>query len=499
MYQLNKNNDEAIFYNVDSYEQWQEEALLYDQKNNYDQWRLIDQTEAYDFLLVRTRLDKLRKMRVDRNNQGLLYVLNEGIHGNLGGMGNEALFAKAKSGTKKLVEDYITEVSDALEYLVSPEVDDIPFETKLEFIHRAHECFGRSALMLSGSGSLLYFHIGVVLALAEAKLLPKVISGSSGGAFIASMLCSHDDSDLERIFDLDYFADEKVLSSRAEQKAAKKKPKRRGEKVKGISTHEFEAALQRLVPDITFQEAYEKTGRYLNITVASAENSGVSKLLSRKTSPSVFLIEAVRASGAAPGLFPPITLCARNEAGERQAYLPTEQWVDGSLASDLPTKRLARLYGANHFIVSQTNPHVIPFVTDAKRKRDPMSVLKYASMDTARTWVNTGAALWRKPMAANKKVSKVTHTLLSIINQNYKGDINIIPQKQFINPLKQFGWKTKEDMAELILAGKRATWPKLEMIRLQSKISRTLDRLATQLHLEVVEQNRKSERKKSRK
>ena len=45
-------------------------------------------------------------------------------------------------------------------------------------------------------------------------------------------------------------------------------------------------------------------------------------------------------------------LMAKNVHGERQPYVPSRQWVDGSVSADLPAKRLARLYGVNHFITS---------------------------------------------------------------------------------------------------------------------------------------------------
>ena len=38
---------------------------------------------------------------------------------------------------------------------------------------------------------------------------------------------------------------------------------------------------------------------------------------------------------------------AKNQHGERQPYLPTRKWVDGSIADDLPAKRLQRLYSTN--------------------------------------------------------------------------------------------------------------------------------------------------------
>ena len=489
MFQKKKKSNDALFSNAKNYQEWQAEAQAYDLKKGYERWKKVDQTESYDYVLVRSRVDKIRRMRIDRNNPGLLFALKEGLHGNLGGMGNEALYNKAMSGTKNLVKEYITEVCESLEYIASSEVKDISFATKLDFFNRIEESYGHSALMLSGSGSLLYFHIGVVLELAEHNLVPKVISGSSGGAFIGSMLCTHTNDELEQVFSLDNFIDEELIAEKQRIKAKEKKSIFSALKFTGASTSDFENSLERLIPDMTFQEALNKTGRHLNVSVASAEYNNTSRLLNAKTSPHVFLRESIRASAAAPGLFKPATLSARNEHGEKQDYLPNQKWVDGSLNSDLPVKRLSRLYGANHFIVSQTNPHVIPFVTDAKRKRDIMSVLKYASFDTARTWVNATAAIWRRPMASSEGLTKASHILLSIINQNYKGDINIIPPSEYSNPIKQLKWMSRADMQELIDAGRRATWPKVEMIRLQSKISRTLEKIMKEYYNEVLEQS----------
>ena len=39
------------------------------------------------------------------------------------------------------------------------------------------------------------------------------------------------------------------------------------------------------------------------------------------------------------------------------------QFVDGSVAQDLPMQRLTELFNVNTFIVSQVNPHVCPFVS----------------------------------------------------------------------------------------------------------------------------------------
>ena len=63
--------------------------------------------------------------------------------------------------------------------------------------------FGRSALMLSGGATLGMFHLGVIKALHEQDLLPRVLSGSSAGAIIAGMVCVRDDRQLPLIFDPD--------------------------------------------------------------------------------------------------------------------------------------------------------------------------------------------------------------------------------------------------------------------------------------------------------
>jgi NTE family protein len=149
--------------------------------------------------------------------------------------------------------------------------------------------------------------------------------------------------------------------------------------------------------------------------------------------------------------------------------------VDGSLSEDLPAKRLARLYGVNHYIVSQTNPYVIPFIDTTKRKTDAISEVKYAMIDTARAWINAGAAIFEKPLSIFPEVERVTSSALSLINQSYVGDITIAPLSKLHNPLRALSWRSPEEISELMDEGERATWPRLERVRTQTRISRTLD------------------------
>lgn len=448
-----------------SYPDWREAARVYDESNGLDRWRRRDQTGQYDYGSIRQRLDRLRFLKARNDTRGLLYTLNEGIHGNMGGMGGAGLYGHAMSGTKHLIEAYLEEVVHTLELLAEEDAGDISHEEKLDFFRRASHCFGRSALMMSGSGSLLYFHVGVIRALAQADLLPSIMSGSSGGSLVGSVVATRSDDELQEMLDPDYFLE------------------RLPEKTDGsplTRIEELEAGIKQFIPDLTFQQAFEKTGRSINVSVAPAEMHQTSRLLNSITSPSVLIRSAVMASAAVPGIFPPVTLQALNNHGERMDYLPSRKWVDGSVSDDLPAKRLARLYGVNHYVVSQTNPHVIPFVTDGHRKQNTLGLLAEASRRTAREWFNTVTLIADRADRKNGAITRATSVLRSIVNQDYVGDINILPDYTFQNPLTLLNFPGEKQVQRLIESGERCTWPKLEMIRQQTLISRKLDAILAQ-------------------
>ena len=459
---------EVAMASATSYEEWQAAAIEHDEQSGAARWRKVDRSPRYDFNSIRARLDHLRNLRDRYDDRGLLFALNEGIHGNIDGIGSSALYGKAKFGTKNLIEDYVEEVAQALEHLASPDVDSISFEEKIDFFQRASHCFGRSALMMSGSGTLLYFHLGVAKALWQERLLPDIISGSSGGALVGSVMCACTDEELNQLFDPDELPGKENPAGLIARLVSTVKPQR-------VTADDIWAMLEEFLPDYTFDEAYRRTGRHINVSVAPAENHQKSRLLNADTSPNVYMREAVLASTAIPGFFPPVVLMARNDQGERQAYHGSRKWVDGSISEDLPAKRLARLYGVNHYIVSQTNPYIIPFIDTTKRKTDAVSEVKYALYDTARAWINAGAAIFERPLSFIPDVQKLTNSALSVINQSYVGDITIAPLTKLHNPLKSLAWRTHDEIRALMDEAERATWPAIERIRIQTRISRTLD------------------------
>jgi TAG lipase/steryl ester hydrolase/phospholipase A2/LPA acyltransferase len=453
-----------------SYDEWKDAAIAYDKGTNLERWKSDDESSHFDHTSIRRRLVRLRKLRKKKDYPGVLYALNEGVHGNIDGIGRADLYNKAKFGTKKLIVDYIDEVTECLELLASPAADEIPNDERLSFFKRAYHCYGCSALMMSGAGSLLFFHVGVVKVLWKQRLLPDILSGSSGGAIVGSLASTQTDKDLEIIFDPEHLVHEIKRDESLFRHLDALKPSI-------ASADEVSAVLERLIPDLTFQEAFEKTGRHLNVSIAAAERHQSSRLLNAITTPNVYVRDAIMASSAVPGFYPPVALNAKNDQGERQAYMPSRKWVDGSLSHDLPGKRLSRLYGVNHFLVSQVNPHIFPFVTDAKGDHSLMSTITLATKRTAREWINATASILEKPLSLSPAVNRITNVALGIINQDYVGDINILPEKQFFNPLKLLAHRSTEEIMDLIAMGEKATFPKIEMIRVQTKISRTLSEI----------------------
>ncbi len=460
--QLEKQMDAAV-----SYDEWRQAAIEHDELSGQRRWREIDQTTQYDYAQIRLRLDRLRALRARHDFQGLLFTLNEGIHGNMGGMGRSSLYKRAKFGTKKLIEQYIDEIDDSLRYLAELPADVIDVQEKLDFFYRANICFGRSALMLSGGGVLGFYHLGVVKTLLDQGLLPRVISGSSAGSLVAGVLGCHSDEELEHFYEPSNVHFEAEREANLFSRMLGSSPQ--------IDAGDLERLIARMIPEMTFQEAYEKTGRQISITVAPAEPHQRSRLLNAITSPNVYIRSAVMASCAVPGVFPPVMLMAKNVHGESQPYLPTRRWVDGSIADDLPAKRLSRLYSTNHYIVSMVNPIVTPFLDNDHERSAITRALGGFGVGVGRELLNLYRGMVQKQGDNWPRFNMMMNMVHTLIDQEYSGDINIVPNFRWYNPSKLLSHLSEADLIELMKGGEHSTYPQVESIRLCTRISRTME------------------------
>ena len=462
---------------ADNYREWRVAAILHDEASGMDEWKDEDETNIYDYASIGARLNNLKRLRAAKDDHGLLFALNEGIHGNMGGMGRAALYNHARYSTKRLVVEYVDEIVDALEYLAGLESDELSFEDRIEFFRRASHCYGRSALMLSGGGMLGFFHLGVVKSLVEQDLLPSVISGASAGSLVAGALGAHSREELRQFFD------PKSLKMEAQSEADWIN------RIFGthpLDANDLKATVERLIPDLTFQQAYEKTGIRINISVAPAEEHQTSRLLNATTSPNVCIRSAVMASCAVPGVFPSVVLQALNAKGEKQDYLPLRRWIDGSLTDDMPAKRLSRLYGVNHYIASQTNPVVLLLVSDPKTQNNMGSLIWQIGERTMKEWIRFGHSVTKRYVKDLPRFNLVTNTLASVFTQEYTADINILPRYRLFDPRKLLSPLSDKQLMVLLREGERSSWPKLEKIRNCTKISKKLDQIVMDYEHEAL-------------
>ncbi len=451
-----------------TYTDWSEAARLHDQTSGMEDWRGADSTRLYDYSAIRERLYQLRALRSSKDNHGLLYALNEGVHGNMCGIGNAELYNRSKFGTKHLIEQYIEEIDDSLIYLDGIQDERVPETEKLDFFIRAQRCYGHTALSLSGGGVYGNFHVGVLKALIEQDLLPTTISGSSAGSMMAAIVATHPKDELEQYFDPSSLQ----IGPQYQRRSISQKLK---EFIPKFELSELIEHFERVIPDLTFQEAYELTGINLNISISPAELNQPSRLMNAVTSPNVHVRSAVMASCAVPGIYPPVELTAKTEDGKTQSYLPGHLWVDGSLSSDIPSRRLSRLYGCNNFIVSQVNPFAMAALADQAKKttlaRDVFEMWHHSSK-IFMTWAEKAVERYGK----HRPVLRYSvNSLASVWLQEYEGNINIVPPLGFVRPWKSLGQVSDDTINKIINAGEQATWQKIEMIRNCTRISSTLD------------------------
>jgi len=465
---------EQSILNASEYDSWQRSARLHDRLSGRDEWKSRDETTLYDYADVRRRYNHLRSLLGDKNHEDLLYALNEGIHGNMSGIGRPILYHQSMTGTKELVDDYVNVIVDALHFIARTDDSKISLAEKVDFFRRASHCYGRSALMLSGGAGLIYFHHGVVQTLIEQDLLPNVISGASAGSWVSAQLAMYTNEELRSGY-FERFRYDMPTHLNPLRVLAGLQP--------GVTPMSVkESAINSIHNDMTFQEAYEHTGRYINISIAPAEKHQNSRLMNAITSPNVYIRSAIDASGSIPGVVPPVTLYAKGANGKPKPYLASRKWVDGSFAEDLPAKRLSRLFGVNHYIVSMINPLAVPFVEDPKirYKKGLRNMANGIVINTAKDVLSS----------AENYLSRFGASFLSpaillahgVLDQEYTGDVNIILEKKdFLWRNVLFSFPQDSEVQHLILAGKRSTWPKLAMIRNATIIGRELDKILEML------------------
>ena len=462
---LQKNRAEIAMTEATTYQQWLAAATSHDKATGKAAWREEVECKNYDYELLASRTRLLKKLMKNRDVPRLVFYLREELHGNLANMANPVLYMTAKAGTKTLITDYLNEVTSALYFLCDTELKGFPPSKKVEFFKRAAQSFGRSALLLSGGATLGLFHLGVIRELWEHRLLPRVITGSSAGALVAGVVGTQTDRQLEAIFEPGNMDLEWAQALGFESIV----------KGKGIlDPRHLARTVNKNVKRLTFLEAYKRTNRIINISVSPADPHQFPRLLNYLTAPNVYVRSAVMASTAIPGLFPPVQLKAKSFEGKTVPHMKHSLWIDGSVHGDVPKGRVSRMHNVNHYVVSQTNPHVVPFIKEEDPRKGLIPFLRQLMVSTPMVQVEHALELARRHFdfaPLNALVNKAH----AVATQTYSGDVTIFPDRNLGDLLKIFSNPTPEEVQEFIMAGRRSAWPKMSRVHNTTIISQTFD------------------------
>lgn len=453
-----------------TYAQWHDAACELDKLSGAEAWRDDDDSDAYHADLLREQRETMARLRREGRAIELSHALTHSLYRNLSDIQSPQLYETALAGTKRLVSAYLDECESSLAFLAAS--DAFAVQEKLQRFEQAERVFGRSALTLSGGATFGFYHFGVVKGLFDHGLLPDVISGSSSGAMIAAGVCARNDEELAAMYD-----DLSTVRLDGLLPVGLKQWWRSGALMASEQLHDV---LRHNVGEATFAEAYAHSGRTLCISVSPTRVRQKPRLLTRLTAPDVLITSGALASSALPGFFPPVVLEMRDGDGDVVPYIATERWVDGSIDGDLPKVRLARLHNINHFIVSQTNPHVLPMAQLRGGASGARPALTGFATSVAR---NQGAGVvdLLRRVSGGGTVGRLSTQLHNVVSQDYSGDIDIFPRFQPHMYRKVMSNPTRADLDFFILEGQRAVWPRIAMIHEHTRISRAFDRCLRQI------------------
>lgn len=481
------------------YSDWQASAAELDQLEGNNDWKAVYDSPDYHPTLVEARLKQLDEARISCDVGRMLFLVRTALTRDLGGMGNIRLYKHSHIGTKDLIEAYISSALATLDALldVSAKCKCDALESKfiLEQVLFSRQAFGRSALLLSGGATFGMNHIGVLKALWHARLLPRIISGASAGSIVSAVLCTRTDEEIPELLAGFCQGDLAVFEEEGNESGLLGKAARFLKFGAMFDISHLTRVMKDLLGDMTFQESYNRTRKILNICVSSASLYELPRLLNYITAPNVLIWSAVAASCSVPLVFSAATILAKDpKTGNAVPWNPSPQrWIDGSVDNDLPMTRLAEMFNVNHFIVSQVNPHVVPFLVKEEESITQEAHQSTSTASSGPSWLHHATHLAKDEalhrMRTMAEVGIFPNTLtkaISVLSQKYSGDITIFPQISYSDFPRMLSNPTPEFMSDAMLCGERATWPKLSRIRNHCAIELALDDAVQKLRDRVV-------------
>ncbi len=390
--------------NAASYTEWYQAAQALDQSQKRHLWlKQQDYNRRYNWGFVLELMQDMKAAMESGDAVQALAVLQQCTRKNVGGVMSEDLFSYSNTGEPKyIVTEFVNLVETTIRWVTeqtmlqqdnvassdelreqvreeknklmknlvditlhwldrsnhqpTPQISEhtsLAKEDLLKFFKRARAAYGRTALCLSGGAMMGCYHFGHVVGLLETGMLPHIISGTSAGSVIGAIVCTRTDAELRHALRPDVVVEKLVCFAR---------PWR--ERLKGIwnngNMFDFDEWMKLIswftCGDLTFEEAYQKTGRVFCITLSSTTKKAPPVLLNHLTAPNVTIASAVVASAAVPGFIPPVRLQHKIKGKISTKISDTDEtYFDGSIRQDIPVNGLAEMLNCQFFVVCQCN------------------------------------------------------------------------------------------------------------------------------------------------
>ncbi|KAJ5224302.1 uncharacterized protein N7469_007805 [Penicillium citrinum] len=465
-----------------NYADWLKSAQALDAHLGNEKWRQTDEYAYYDHLTVNKVVAQLKRARKDveweaangRTNasdvpavEELRSLLEACVKNNFAGVENPRIYSEAYSGTKELVQEYIDEVHACVQLVLNSK--QIDKEAKYQHFKHLDTNFGRTALCLSGGATFAYYHFGVVKALLDNDVLPEIITGTSGGALVAGLVATRTDDELKQLL-----VPALAHRIRACHEGFTTWIHRWWKTGARFDTLDWAKQCSWFCRgSTTFREAYERTGRILNVSCVPSDPHSPTILANYLTCPDCVIWSAVLASAAVPGILNPVVLMTKKRDGTLAPYSFGHKWKDGSLRTDIPIKALNLHFNVNFTIVSQVNPHVNLFFFSSRG-----TVGRPVTHRKGRGWrggfLGTAIEQYIK-LDLNKWLRVLRHLELlprplgqdwsEIWLQKFSGTITIWPKSipsDFYHILSD---PTPERLARMIHVGQQSAFPKIQFIK----------------------------------
>jgi predicted acylesterase/phospholipase RssA len=341
---------------------------------------------------------------------------------------------------------------------------------KLKFFKRAQRAYGHTGLLLSGGAGLGYFHVGVLKALHEQRCLPSVICGASAGSLMAAYIGVRTEEEFVDLFQPEIH---KIFTACEEPMWVKLKRYLKHGYL--FDVKQWVAKLQVVTKgNTTFLEAYRKTGRVLNISITSVSKYVPAMVLNAFNTPHIVIWSAVCASSAFPNIIQPVELMEKDQQTKqlRPFHAHGRTWSDGTLKNDIPIGEIAKMHDCNFFVVSQVNPHVMPFMYRNRGSTGLPSPHGFGSRFRGGFFLAMIEKFLKLEMRKWLQLMSELDLLPTFFGQDFRyvflqamtGTVTIVPTATMKHYFHIIMDPTYDDMKDYIHRGQRAAWHALSRI-----------------------------------